>query len=263
MSEPSSAPPDPAAVVCMGCDYDLRGLPRSANCPECGLPVARSGRANQWLWHAPPRWLASLSRGAVLVLAAVAVTALLPFAPGAWLGGVPVEAFLTAVCGVLVAAAALYASGVWLLTRPQARFAPAGGVVRLAARCAAFLPLLSELGAFVPRRPGILQWLRGATLLVWLVAAALLLLHLHRLALRLPEAALARACAGGAAALFAAGVIRAADGVLPLAPAAGLGIAGAATAFLGCIAFLFSMTMCGVAFRGAHRTSVREWHSPS
>jgi hypothetical protein len=44
--------PDPAALLCEKCGYDLTGLPESGNCPECGTPVADSLGENR----APPAW---------------------------------------------------------------------------------------------------------------------------------------------------------------------------------------------------------------
>jgi hypothetical protein len=55
---------------CVRCDYDLRGLPPDARCPECGLPVRYSDPAHASLRHASPGWLASLSWGARLALVA-------------------------------------------------------------------------------------------------------------------------------------------------------------------------------------------------
>jgi hypothetical protein len=45
-----AAPPAPSTITtalpCLRCEYDLRGLPRDAHCPECGTPVEPSAARN-------------------------------------------------------------------------------------------------------------------------------------------------------------------------------------------------------------------------
>ena len=43
---PSSSPTITTALPCLRCEYDLRGLPRGARCPECGTPVEPSAARN-------------------------------------------------------------------------------------------------------------------------------------------------------------------------------------------------------------------------
>jgi hypothetical protein len=45
--DPSPTPGDPAIseCLCIGCEYDLRGLPDEGQCPECGSSIAESRRA--------------------------------------------------------------------------------------------------------------------------------------------------------------------------------------------------------------------------
>ncbi len=67
---------DPRAVVqgdraCTKCGYNLRGIPESGQCPECGQPVMFSLRGTL-LEHAGPEYLASLGSGLSIILAGIA-----------------------------------------------------------------------------------------------------------------------------------------------------------------------------------------------
>jgi hypothetical protein len=54
-------------ALCRRCGYDLHGIPTDGLCPECGESVAASLRGNL-LTAADPKWLASLLRGARMLL---------------------------------------------------------------------------------------------------------------------------------------------------------------------------------------------------
>jgi hypothetical protein len=108
-------------VTCRFCGYNLRGLMREGQCPECGSAIVRS-LAPDWLRFSNPDWLgriglgASLLRLAALVGAAYyAIYALLWFArygppPILWaweaLSGIAVVANLLAAVGAVYLAAA-------------------------------------------------------------------------------------------------------------------------------------------------------------
>jgi hypothetical protein len=53
----ASAPslPIDADLPCSGCNYNLKGLPTDANCPECGQPIAQT--LGFGLIHRDPAWL--------------------------------------------------------------------------------------------------------------------------------------------------------------------------------------------------------------
>ena len=55
---------------CLACGYNLRSLPTTGKCPECGAPVERSLRG-VLLRYSSPTYLARLRRGILLVEVAI------------------------------------------------------------------------------------------------------------------------------------------------------------------------------------------------
>lgn len=101
---------------CRRCGYNLRSLAESGKCPECATPIALSIRGDL-LQHADPNWVATLARGATLVVYAIG-TAIVAFILTlvAALAGFPIDWLLITVW-VLAGLTVLVAQ--WLLTRPD------------------------------------------------------------------------------------------------------------------------------------------------
>ena len=104
---------------CRNCGYDLRGLPADGTCPECGTPVGAGYRLlDDNLVLAPRSYLKVLAFGCVLLGLGV-------------LGGVVSIGLSFREHGPLWLAAsaffAIYALGVWIITRPARSTVASGG----------------------------------------------------------------------------------------------------------------------------------------
>ncbi|MGA2498034.1 MAG: hypothetical protein ABSH20_09845 [Tepidisphaeraceae bacterium] len=145
-------------IVCVRCGYSLRGMQAEGNCPECGLGIARSLALGRQLRESRPTWIASLARGAWLLLASGALLLLGPFARPIWwmvadLMGLGPNHYLRYVyeefagVSVFVLAAMANLAGSWLLTRrenPHAVVEPLRGRY-VTLRVCSFGPLLASL----------------------------------------------------------------------------------------------------------------------
>ena len=183
-------------AICMRCDYDLRGLAADARCPECGLAVARSLAPAEDLRHAPPGWLAGLAWGCGLLLASMLGFIAFLFLRGALRGVLTYSKWVDVVAATAFVGGAT--AGVWLLTRPQRKFAPSGAALRWGLRVLALLALgdvatlywVVYTGNY--RLPPFQQWVMPSAAVVF---PALLFLHLRRLARRVLDPRLAEHCA--------------------------------------------------------------------
>ena len=138
-------------AICLQCGYSIRGLPHGGRCPECGTPIERSLQGNL-LRYSSPAYLATLNRGVLLILAAIAAQVI------CILGGLILIAWLTAkgwndvarVSELLLSTASTGLSvvlliGWWQFSAPDPAFVGAGGgttarkVVRTAVVAAAML----------------------------------------------------------------------------------------------------------------------------
>ena len=114
-------------LLCVECGYDLRGLPRSGTCPECGSPIKRSF-AGPLLRHAGTRWLKRVYIGLWILHRASVLAALLAIATpaldlfGYMQGGNrSMRAFAEAMSLIFTAWAFAAMTGFWLATAPDVR----------------------------------------------------------------------------------------------------------------------------------------------
>ena len=112
----SNLPPAPptGTVInerqCVGCGYNLRGLPVGGRCPECGMPIASESRFDEPLAHSPVEVIKAFRLGcwfATVVMFSAAVTIV-----ARSFRAVPAEA-IAAILGVL---AMLWLAATWMVT---------------------------------------------------------------------------------------------------------------------------------------------------
>ena len=194
-------------LLCRACDYNLRGLHESADCPECSTPIARSARLDL-LRFSDPSWLTRLSRGMLLII----IGRLAGIIGGTLLGGLIVVLPMTGVTpGTILAASTVITAiflliavaGVWLGTTPEpGRPEPDGRVtVRRTARWCVMAQVLSGPmqmagggpGGFALAAPVPTMLVVGLMLgIVTFTGEAAGLVYLRRLAVRIPAPKLAR-----------------------------------------------------------------------
>lgn len=204
--ESPSAPLDEAGRIaadfpCVRCGYDLRGLALGGDCPECGAPVGRSA-AGDLIAHADPVWADCVARGVRLIL--VSIVAWIAAIAGGWLaarrGPGLADYFFHFFAGS--AAWILGLAGAWLATAPdpaRAESEPRWSS-RKAARTIMTAALLTGPLADLLVLTGLGPWaLTGAGTILSGIGYIFLFRYLGRLALRLPDADLARRCMSVAA----------------------------------------------------------------
>lgn len=100
---------------CVKCSYNLRGLPGTGSCPECGTHVERSLRGDL-LRYASTEYVAQLHQGVFLVQAGIIVSVLLIVASIfiAVAGAIPGGRLIAQVAGLVPAVLSVY--GWWLLS---------------------------------------------------------------------------------------------------------------------------------------------------
>ncbi|MCC7292132.1 MAG: hypothetical protein IT449_08750 [Phycisphaerales bacterium] len=181
---------------CRRCGYNLRGLTVEGRCPECGTPVGLSAYGD-FLRYCDPRWLERLATGVSFILWGILVGIVIGMAGGLLAALVhPVLGQGLMLCGGLVS---LY--GTWLLTEPDP--SGIGEHKDINARRVVRVCLILGLGYNVLSMTA-RQSSTGGILFVFLVIGTALtgvsqaigeaakLLYLRKLALRIPDEALAR-----------------------------------------------------------------------
>ena len=196
-------------VGCTNCGYNLGGLPAGGACPECGAPIERSLRGDR-LVHMSAGYLASLHRGAFLVLTAIFCWLLVMFLrifsglATAVLGSSPVPGGETVLSTAQLALSVVLVIGWWMLSAPMPSLAGLAGadkrrrwvrgllvasVAVIAARASLYV-----LVSLWPASPlGLLYVAAGVSLLSSLVSLAgyvVQMLYLAWLADRVPDAAM-------------------------------------------------------------------------
>lgn len=114
--------------ACIICGYNLRGLPASGLCPECGTPAERSLRGENLLVNSSPEYVASLHQGVFLILAAIIamILGMFLFVGIIFVAGVtggPGAGPVTLIGSLLSAGASIVlAYGWWRFTEPDPAF---------------------------------------------------------------------------------------------------------------------------------------------
>ena len=186
-------------VLCRKCSYNVRGLHQHARCPECGTPVGLSIRGNL-LCYSDPDWVDKLSRGIDLILWGLLAGLLSGVAGSVVLIALgPKAQILAQIIGV--AGSMVGFIGAWLLTTPDpgteeaAQMVKAGKIVRFAMVFGMIENVLSIATTGEHPHP-LLSSIFGVGLVIASVIGVIgeiaRLYYLEKLALRIPDEALAR-----------------------------------------------------------------------
>jgi hypothetical protein len=216
---PQPARPDLATtdIPCISCGYNLRGLPDSGSCPECGTAVARSLLGNLLVFSGPA-YVESLRRGATIVwwslvftIVVLAFTVLVQTATSSFRPGpsAPPGA-LDALAALLNAAVSIaFYLGWWLLSEPDPAYvgretgATARRVLRISAGACAIGNVLATMAQLVLPALGsgsvLSRLVEGAAvvggiggLIAWIVLFFASMRYVQWLAPRIPDNDLGR-----------------------------------------------------------------------
>lgn len=188
---------------CMGCGYDLTGLHRSGQCPECATPISRSAEGNP-LAAEPAAVLARVRLGLRLLTLATAAAPLV--------AGAAYEPLAPLFLGLAAVVVAIGPVAAWLITAEQGPERAARRGYRWTLRATSVLACVLALLAVLLAGPALTMhdttiarlWPQGLddyqraeaaaasivalALAPWLVAHVLTLWWLALLARRLPDA---------------------------------------------------------------------------
>lgn len=192
--------------LCLACGYSLEGIRSDRECPECGLPVARSLRG-KLLRYSSPLYTRQLHLG--MLLAEIGTCSLIPvFGINAGLlfgaSSIGLSERDATMVGSFCAFGASVVSmiGWWMCSQPDPALSVEDtskgarkllrfvlGVEALAGVATFLIPLV--LPASVSAGD-IAESITGASMLVWLVRFVVSLIYLRALALRIPDGVLRR-----------------------------------------------------------------------
>jgi hypothetical protein len=205
--EAADTPTVAADIFCITCGYDLRSLPRTGLCPECGTAVAESllhhemGRTTGGvpLAQSDRRWLRAL-RGATLLLLAAAAWQVVLYSLPLWQGDLPPSPVIVRLSLFFLPEVMVY-WGVWRLSRAEPtspRLAAGRRNLRLAIRLGVIGSLATLAYMFVmylTNPPAVLGKVMPdlAKALFDAAVTSLVLVYLSRLARRGQRPGLARA----------------------------------------------------------------------
>jgi hypothetical protein len=186
-----------ADLLCRRCQYNLRTLALAGRCPECGLSVGFSAQGDR-LCFSDPAWVLAVRRGALFILAGIAVTVL---GIALTVGVTMLEGEGRDVSGVVASAVGLGAFvlffvGGWLLTVPdpsglgEDRYGTSRKVIRVTLLIGAagqLVDLVEEGFSVDPSLHLMLRLVWGLAALTGLVGTFAELHYIAKLAARIPD----------------------------------------------------------------------------
>lgn len=184
-------------IPCRRCGYNLRGLPLTSRCPECGTMVGVSVRGDL-LRFSDPQFVATLHQGVRLMLWAILVIVIGAIAAAVTTALRRASGLSFGVQLLPLAGSLLNVIGAWLLTTPD----PSGigedqyGTARKLIRFSLAMSLLNDIISFdrnmalPPAVNLVLQIISGLSALAGLIGAFAQLQYLEKLATRIPSDAL-------------------------------------------------------------------------
>lgn len=187
------------AINCNYCGYNLVGLDRSGNCPECGRPVASSLHGNL-LEYANPEWLGKVKQGVDLLFWAIVL---------AFIWGLLVNIYSAAnarvnplspvTLGIQIVFAVVFVAAAFLMTTPEpaTQMSESSRSWRKVARASALIAFISGLVSLALLMSAnesavlIIAFIGPVGYLAYLLLIFAMLTYAANLALRLPNPLLA------------------------------------------------------------------------
>ncbi len=179
-------------LKCVSCGYNIRGLLRDGVCPECGTATARSCGSNH-LQFSRPEWVEQLASGMNWIVAAIVIAVLGGLATQA---APPTGPYLAIVILLQIAVPLTSVVGYWKLTTPEPRLPddPREETLRQVARWSVMgNAVLTVSGLGISGAPTAVSAVFGVVAgVVAIVQTLSIFLYARRLALRIPNADLAK-----------------------------------------------------------------------